>query len=438
VTVNGLTAYRKVEYFRQQLSVTNTNAVWQSVSNASPGQTSVTGHVYVAKAPETYTYDADGNLLSDGRWTYTWDGENRLVGLTSFTNAPAGSQLQLAFAYDYMGRRIQKIVLTNSSGTNYIGEYTNKYAYDGWNCLAIFNPSLSLSNSFLWGSDLSGSLQGAGGVGGLLKVSYYGAAITNCFVAFDGNGNVSALINASNGVTVANYDYGPFGEVIRLSGPMAKLNPFRFSTKYDDDETDFLYYGYRYYNPSTGRWPSRDPIDELAFALTTGQIKLSRKGSTPDSSAFVFVKNCPSLLFDKLGLFPIAVVDYDSCMCSGPLGCGVATIGSSYSHLVRLVQQAVDQHSFPSENAENVVDCFLACKTKRFDVQCGGACCKVQKGSAQACSYPGGSTVYLCTCKGTHSIGTAVMLEMMKGCDCLTGYLMGNIEYEMATWLDNL
>src|ERR1700734_3770224 len=58
---------------------------------------------------------------------------------------------------------------------------------------------------------------------------------------------------------------GPFGELIRQSGPMAKLNPFRFSTKYDDDETDFLYYGYRYYNPSTGRWLSRDPIVELGF-----------------------------------------------------------------------------------------------------------------------------------------------------------------------------
>ena len=57
-------------------------------------------------------------------------------------------------------------------------------------------------------------------------------------------------------------DLGPFGEVIRASGPMAKANPFRFSTKYQDDESDLLYYGYRYYNASTGRWPSRDPIGE--------------------------------------------------------------------------------------------------------------------------------------------------------------------------------
>ena len=50
----------------------------------------MSGHSYVAKTPENYTYDADGNLLSDGRWTYTWDGENRLVGLTSLTSAPTG------------------------------------------------------------------------------------------------------------------------------------------------------------------------------------------------------------------------------------------------------------------------------------------------------------------------------------------------------------
>ena len=58
------------------------------------------------------------------------------------------------------------------------------------------------------------------------------------------------------------YDYGPFGELLRSTGPMAKANPFRFSTKYQDDETGLIYYGYRYYIPTTGRWPNRDPIQE--------------------------------------------------------------------------------------------------------------------------------------------------------------------------------
>jgi len=55
---------------------------------------------------------------------------------------------------------------------------------------------------------------------------------------------------------------GPFGEVIRATGPMAKANPFRFSTKYQDDETDLVYYDFRYLNTSTGRWLSQDPAGE--------------------------------------------------------------------------------------------------------------------------------------------------------------------------------
>ena len=55
---------------------------------------------------------------------------------------------------------------------------------------------------------------------------------------------------------------GPFGEVIRATGPMAAVNPFRFSTKYQDDETDLVYYGLRLLNTQTGRWLSKDPIGE--------------------------------------------------------------------------------------------------------------------------------------------------------------------------------
>jgi RHS repeat-associated protein len=42
---------------------------------------------------------------------------------------------------------------------------------------------------------------------------------------------------------------------------------FWFSTKYLDHETGNYYYGYRYYSPSLGRFPSRDPIGEQGFLL---------------------------------------------------------------------------------------------------------------------------------------------------------------------------
>ena len=98
------------------------------------------------------------------------------------------------------------------------------------------------------------------GVGGLLVVKPAGA--NALFPAYDGNGNVMGMIDGTTGTVTAHYEYGPFGEPIRVSGTAAASNPFRFSTKYTDDETDLVYYGYRYYVPNTGRWTSRDPIGE--------------------------------------------------------------------------------------------------------------------------------------------------------------------------------
>jgi RHS repeat-associated protein len=135
---------------------------------------------------------------------------------------------------------------------------------------AISSSNPQLLSSFLWGLDLSGSPQGAGGVGGLLAVSdqsTINSQPSTHFVSYDGNGNVAAFVNASDGTVSANYEYGPFGELIRASGQMANANPLRFSTKYQDDETDLLYYRYRHYSASMGKSLARDPLSELGSAL---------------------------------------------------------------------------------------------------------------------------------------------------------------------------
>src|SRR5207247_1152195 len=74
---------------------------------------------------------------------------------------------------------------------------------------------------------------------------------------------------------------------IRLTPNSNSQSPFRFSTKYQDDESDFLYYGFRFYNPSTGRWLSRDPIEE------GGGLNL-----------YCFAYNSPLSWFDRDGLIP--------------------------------------------------------------------------------------------------------------------------------------
>ena len=235
--------------------------VRRNVTVAATGQASVSGNALVAKHPEAFSYDADGNLTQDGRWHYTWDGENRLVRMSSANTNPAvGPQQWVEFEYDWQGRRISKKVGAAGSG---VATNDLRFVYDGWNLVAILNSDFSLFTSFAWGLDLSGTMQGAGGVGGLLWMTVpSGANAGTYFYAYDGNGNVMALVSAADGSVAARYEYGPFGELIRATGPMAKLNPFRFSTKYQDEETGLVCYGVRYLKTSTGEWLSRDPIGE--------------------------------------------------------------------------------------------------------------------------------------------------------------------------------
>ncbi|MGA2540510.1 MAG: RHS repeat-associated core domain-containing protein [Verrucomicrobiota bacterium] len=271
VWVDQTLAYRKTNYFWLALPIPNTSgAVYQTVTtlaalpngwSAEYGTTNI-GHVFLPQTPETYGFDLDGNQTSDGRWNYGSDAENRLTNMTSLSGGPAGSLLKLDFTYDYMGRRIQKIVSTNN-GSSWVYSYTNKFVYDGWNVVAILDGGNNLLDSFIWGLDLSGSPQGAGGVGGLISMRVYGGASAGTyFYCYDGNGNVTALVNAANGIIAGQYEYGGFGELIRATGPLASVNPFLFSTKYRDSESGFYYYGFRYYNPSNGRWLSRDPAEE--------------------------------------------------------------------------------------------------------------------------------------------------------------------------------
>src|SRR5262249_34665545 len=130
--------------------------------------------------------------------------------------------------------------------------------------------------------DLRGSLRSAGRIGGLLALSYSG---TNCFAMYDGNGNLVSSANASDARLLVQYEYGPFGESVRSLAKGPNVTPFRWSTKYQDDQTELLYYGYRYLNPSVGCWPGRDPEEEF------GGLDL-----------YGFVRNNPIQIYDDLGL----------------------------------------------------------------------------------------------------------------------------------------
>ncbi len=215
-------------------------------------------------------YDADGNMLTNGPWAYTWDAENRLA------SACSNGVLFVMNAYDHRSRRIRKEVSVRESPSfEFQVSSFRTYLWDGWNIIretvAIGNTQSAVTNYYTWGLDLSGSLQGAGGVGGLL-------AVTTCttdnnqpvtcntyFPCYDANGNVTGYVD-TNGTVRARYEYSPFGGITAQSGDMADAFTHRFSTKPFDAETGLVVYQLRPYSPVLGRWLSRDPIGEAGGA----------------------------------------------------------------------------------------------------------------------------------------------------------------------------
>ncbi len=274
VTVDTLSTIRTGRDFYRELAAPNGSAAVrheieiEATRISPPESVGETRSAFLPQTPEEFKHDDDGNLEQDGRWDYEWDAENRLVGMeTRASIAIAFPELKkrLTFVYDAQGRRIRKTVESwdvslNTGAGGWVETLDLLFLYDGWNLLTELdaNNSNALVRSHAWGLDLSGSTQGAGGVGGLLWTS----TPTHSFAACaDGNGNIVAWINTATLAVSGRADYGAFGEVVQSTG-VANTLPFGFSTKYTDKETGLLCYGFRYYNPSTGRWLSRDPIEE--------------------------------------------------------------------------------------------------------------------------------------------------------------------------------
>jgi RHS repeat-associated protein len=296
VAVNSQATYRKGEYFRGELAVANgSSPVWQTITNAGVVRststnnpdvfTRVTGHLFVAQTPEAFGYDADGNLTNDGRWGFTWDAENRLTKVESLASGPTASKRKVTWEYDAQGRRVRQTTYDGSSGS-YVVTEDLKFLSDGWRHIAELNATNNaLLRSYVWGLDLSGTMTGAGGVSGLLMLN--SVANGTHFYAYDGNGNVTALVKSTDGTVSALYEYEPFGQTLRATGPMAEENRFQFSTKRCDRTTDLELYEFRVRRADLG-WPNRDPI-----------------GEEGGPNLYGFVYNDPIQNVDSLGMIPV-------------------------------------------------------------------------------------------------------------------------------------
>ena len=245
-------------------------------------------------------YDKSGNLLHDATRKFIWDADIHLLSVATQTEVNGQkSEVRESFRYDALHRRVAR----SESSTN----TTTYFVHDGWNVIAEYaaSPRLSVSSSprlpqvrHIWSEDLSRTLQGAGGIGGLLSSTHFNwepgtgnREPTKLFFSYDSNGNVILLTNTLC-LTAAKYRYDAFGKTISATGSVANLNRYRFSSKPLELASELAFYGYRYYDPITGRWPSRDPATEIV-----GGIQL-----------YTLAKNDPLNNFDPNGLLLCSII----------------------------------------------------------------------------------------------------------------------------------
>lgn len=160
------------------------NAVTYTFTHNQVNQ--MVGRAVPSAPPTSFTYTADGGLASDGTWSYAYDAEDQLRSVTS--RSLTNGAIRVRNTYDYRRRWISKTVqrlnVTTASPPAPPVELREwetceerTFVYDDWNLIheTIYTIEGGVTNmsevQYFWGLDLSGTLQGAGGVGGLLAVS---------------------------------------------------------------------------------------------------------------------------------------------------------------------------------------------------------------------------------------------------------------------------
>jgi RHS repeat-associated protein len=286
VTVNSLASvlYADRSFASTNQSWLSGNNTYTAIAKDVYGRSSTNSSTVSLQTTNRFNYDTNGNLLSDGSRNFAYDDENELISVWVANNWSNN------FLYDgKMRRRIERDY--SWAGSSWAETNEVRFIYDG-NVVVQERDANNLPKvTYTRGNDLSGTLQGAGGIGGLLARSdntqmIIGSSSAHAYYHADGNGNVTMLINKLQ-LVEAKYLYDPFGNTLSLSGPLASANTYRFSSKEWNANSGLYYYLYRFYDPNLQRWLNQDPIEE------EGGLNL-----------YGYVANNPISLTDPLGLDP--------------------------------------------------------------------------------------------------------------------------------------
>ena len=182
---------------------------------------------------QNHVYDGDGNVTQKNIFGSSLSHDLQ-DNLTNYT----GNGLTMTAIYDPLGNR--RSVTRNNTETRYVLDINGGIA----NIMAETNASNVVQNYYIHGLGLVARIKSDG------TMHYYHA---------DFRGSTIAMTNSSQTIT-HKYQYDEFGN--QINSQEADPNPFRYVGAYGImyETPDLTYMRARYYDPTTGRFNSEDPI----------------------------------------------------------------------------------------------------------------------------------------------------------------------------------
>jgi len=210
----------------------------------------------------TYQYDNNGNRIqktdaSLQSTVYEYDAENKLIRVASLDKT-------VNYKYDGLRRRVEKEVTETAVTT------VTQYIYDSEDVLLELDESNNITARYTHGPGIDEPLILQKG-----EVSFFYHA--------DGLGSITELTDIT-GAVAKTYSYSSFGKIESETNPTF-FQPYTFTAREFDPETDLYFYRARYYDLSVGRFTQEDPI-----------------GFAGGLNFYAFVQNNPTTSIDPFGL----------------------------------------------------------------------------------------------------------------------------------------
>jgi RHS repeat-associated protein len=207
----------------------------------------------------TYAYDADDQMLTAGPSSFTYDGNgNRLTKTTGSAT--------LSYTFDALNR------LASVSG----GGVGALYQYDGDGNRVSQQAGSSTYQYSLDVARRNAAVLNETGADGNIDFQYGRTLLSGSsstieqFYQSDGMGSTADVTDATD-ILKASYTYDPWGKLLSPIDALGTKDKFKFTGEALDPQTGLYYLRARYYDPSVGRFISRDPRSGLAGLPITAQ-----------------------------------------------------------------------------------------------------------------------------------------------------------------------